>query len=629
MDRLGYTSTAASTRVSRLISKIYREIGTSIGMSFTRQTAATEVVTIGQANVTFYETEKVLQVWILDGSSNPVILGEVLLAELRGAIIPSSDKPTVWALVSTTSNGVTIRLNAAPETAYTLYADVIAEVSDLSGSSEPAFPESFHDILIEGVLRDEYRKLEKVALARDSSVEFQRRLSDLRMFVAKSSYMDIQQGKLSDSPSGRAGGGTATQAVIGPASSTDNAIARFNGTGGTIIQDSGITIADGASGTLAGSNSGDVTLAGTPDYITLAGQIITRAQIDLTADVTGELPTANIAAAAVTYAKIQDISAASRLLGRGSAAGSGDTEEITLGSGLSMSATTLSASATITKSLCQGRLTLTTATPVTTADVTAATTLYWALHGGNQVALYTGSEWVVSEVAELSVAIPATTATMYDIFIDYNAGTPALVLTAWTNVTTRATALTKQDGVLVQTGNLDWRYVGSMCTTNVSGQTEDSLAKRLVWNMYNRVDTGVRRLDSTNSWTYSTATWRQAGASAANQIEIVVGMAEDPISLQIIVVSANSNANVGRYLGFGEDSTSTIYAGTVMSNFGTDSTANNGAQHQVALTTYPAIGYHYYAWLEYSDATATTTWYGDNNNPTVWGTSGMHGRWRR
>jgi hypothetical protein len=35
----------------------------------------------------------------------------------------------------------------------------------VSGSQEPAFPESFRDILIEGVLADEYRKLEKATLA--------------------------------------------------------------------------------------------------------------------------------------------------------------------------------------------------------------------------------------------------------------------------------------------------------------------------------------------------------------------------------------------------------------------------------------------------------------------------------
>ena len=243
-DRLNYTSSTTDTRLLNSIQRIYREVGTSIGMSFARQTNTSIVVTIANADVTFTATEKVLQVWYLTGSV-PMILDEILNTEMRERVIPSSDKPTQWALVSTASNTVKIRLNAKPKTAYTLYADVIQEISDLAATDEPTFPESFHDIIIEGVLRDEYRKQEKLALSRDSEQTYQRRLSDLRMFMAKSAYLNIQQGKYTNNQtSSGAGGGSASQTVTGAASSTDNAIARWNGTGGTSIQNSGITVDD-------------------------------------------------------------------------------------------------------------------------------------------------------------------------------------------------------------------------------------------------------------------------------------------------------------------------------------------------------------------------------------------------
>jgi hypothetical protein len=65
----------------------------------------------------------------------------------------------------------------------------------------------------------------------------------------------------------------------------------------------------------------------------------------LTGDVTASAGsnTTTIANDAVTYAKMQNVSAASKLLGRGDS-GSGDPEEITLGTGLTMTGTTLSAS---------------------------------------------------------------------------------------------------------------------------------------------------------------------------------------------------------------------------------------------------------------------------------------------
>lgn len=79
--------------------------------------------------------------------------------------------------------------------------------------------------------------------------------------------------------------GSGSGDVSGPASSVNNNVVFFDGTTGKLIKDSGLA--------LSGSNTGDVTLSGTPDYITISGQTITRGQIDLATDVTGTLPVAN------------------------------------------------------------------------------------------------------------------------------------------------------------------------------------------------------------------------------------------------------------------------------------------------------------------------------------------------
>lgn len=70
---------------------------------------------------------------------------------------------------------------------------------------------------------------------------------------------------------------------------------------------------------------------------------VTGLQASLDSKLVAPIVTTDISNDQVTYAKIQNVSAISKLLGRGSAAGVGDTEEITLGTNLSMSGTTLNA----------------------------------------------------------------------------------------------------------------------------------------------------------------------------------------------------------------------------------------------------------------------------------------------
>lgn len=74
----------------------------------------------------------------------------------------------------------------------------------------------------------------------------------------------------------------------------------------TSIQSQSVTIS--GTTTLSGTNTGDVSLAGTPDYITISGQTITRGQIDVTTDITGT----------ITDAQVSDTLTASNVVGSGS-----------------------------------------------------------------------------------------------------------------------------------------------------------------------------------------------------------------------------------------------------------------------------------------------------------------------
>ena len=269
-------------------------------------------------------------------------------------------------------------------------------------------------------------------------------------------------------------------------------------------------------------------------------------------------------------------------------------------------------------STCEGRITLTTATPVTTSDVTAATTIYFTPYKGNRIALFNGtSTWNVRTFSELSLAVPATTSTMYDLFVYDNSGTPALEALAWTNDTTRATALTLQNGVLVKTGATTRRYVGSFRTTTSSGQTEDSIARRFVWNYYNRIKRVMRVVEAENSWQYTTATYRQARANTANQLDFIVGYSEDSVYAQVMASGSNVTADVEISVGIGLDSTSTNSA-QIIGYFTTPGgTAENHFPVHAIYDAPIAVGRHTLVWLEYSEAAGTTTWLGDGNTTFI------------
>lgn len=264
----------------------------------------------------------------------------------------------------------------------------------------------------------------------------------------------------------------------------------------------------------------------------------------------------------------------------------------------------------------QGRLTLTSGVPVTTSNVTLATTLYFTPFQGNQIDLYTGGLWQRFTFSELSIAVPATTNTDYDVWIYNNSGTPAMELLVWASTTARATALTTQDGVLVKSGDATRRYVGTFATSGASGKTEDSDSSRLVWNYYNRVLRPLSCNDSTNSWTYSSSTIRQANGSTSNQVNYVIGVAEDTVHGFLLVSAQGNSTATDAVCGIGINSTTTNSAQTTMGAMQVASTGTVALQ--ASYNGIPSIGSNQMIWLESNRSNANTvTWFGDNNDPTV------------
>jgi hypothetical protein len=287
-------------------------------------------------------------------------------------------------------------------------------------------------------------------------------------------------------------------------------------------------------------------------------------------------------------------------------------------------ATPTTANPTTTLDTVNLRMTLTSGTPVTTADVTAATTIYIEPFHGARVALYDGSSWNMRTVTAASVAVPASTSQMYDMWVRDVATVPTYDYSAWSGDTSRGYTLSKVDGVYVNPLDFTRRYIGSFRTTGVSGQTEDSAAKRYLWNYYNRVRRSLRITEATDSWTYTTDTFRQANNSTANQVDVVVGVDEVLVSLRVEALATNSTGSVLVAVGIGYDSTSAAATGCLMTPA---SAANTTVLFPFAsLDHYPAVGRHTYAWLERSVATGTTSWFGDNGAPTKTqsGLSGFH-----
>lgn len=252
------------------------------------------------------------------------------------------------------------------------------------------------------------------------------------------------------------------------------------------------------------------------------------------------------------------------------------------------------------KFVCNGRLTLESGVPISTSNQADKETLYFTPYNGNEISLYNGTNWIRHTFTELTLALGALTASKpHDIFIYNNSGTLTLSATEWTNATTRATALTRQDGVYVKTGATNYRYLGTIYID--SGQKcQDTEIKRFVWNLYNQTEKSLYAYGTTLH-TYSTAAYRSWNNDTSTKVEMVTGI-QQSILAGVSGYLKTSVAAKFAIVGFYQDADDNMYA----------QRARNGSTEYIQVGGMQAVaipaGYHYLIATQYQTTVADGTY---------------------
>lgn len=197
-DELNIVASESIIRLGRLANQSYKRILVSVGMQpSVRAYAVSDATVVGDPTLTFDSMWKVTRIYYLNADGERIFPREVTWDELRfETTTPDSDDISKWALQTQDADSVTVLLDVSPETIFTVYADGYEAVSDLTDDIEPAFPSAFHPVIIDDVLRREYRKKEKAGERQDAKESYERLMGELRLWYAKSLMLDVRQGKL-------------------------------------------------------------------------------------------------------------------------------------------------------------------------------------------------------------------------------------------------------------------------------------------------------------------------------------------------------------------------------------------------------------------------------------------------
>jgi len=264
-----------------------------------------------------------------------------------------------------------------------------------------------------------------------------------------------------------------------------------------------------------------------------------------------------------------------------------------------------------------GRLTLESGVAISTADQTAKTTLYYTPYSHSSIGLYdtTNSVWTPYNFTQTSLALGTLSSGVnYDTFMYSNSGTLTLASSSWASNTARTTAISLQDGVYVKTSDKSYRYLGTFRTTTTT-TTEDSEAKRFVYNVNNQVprhSLGVLGYVNNNAavtFTLSSLnTWVALNGGVGNKCEWVNGLT----STCMLVGEGFAVAGAAGYviIGIGIDSTTNGDFIVLQSDNTATATFGRGASKAYAFT----LGYHYISLNGYTTGGTATIYKEDTRN---------------
>lgn len=301
----------------------------------------------------------------------------------------------------------------------------------------------------------------------------------------------------------------------------------------------------------------------------------------------------------------------------------------------------------------QGYLTISSGVPIIPASVTASTNLYYTPIVGTQVPIYSGSTFVTSTFAELTLALVSnhTAGSIYDCFVINDAGTIRLVTgPAWNTATAGAgargtgagtTELERLNGLWVNKNDATMRYgattlsvtarlgtyVGSIRIGSTPGQINCHRAwgqSRVweIWNAYNRRRIILKAGDSTANWVVAGAgSVRAQNGSTANSLVTLVGLAEEQIDIQLtshgqISSNQSTSATTGFLrVGIGFDVTNAFsgkagYLGQVNANMPVALSIGTDGDLKAHYIAPPSIGIHVVTACEQLSNSLSQTLYG-------------------